>query len=310
MNYKLLNLAVKNEFVHMGKKMKANPYFGCQHQCLFCPANDGFLKKKVFDDYRNNGTIFVVDNIVQHVEKYILNMGKNVSVHLSPVADPFQPIENKVGKSREIIEYCFNKKIPLGICTKAVIPDDIIERMGKHKESFVQLSMITEDEKKRSFIVKGGGATVNEMFKQIEKLMYNKVNTIIRVDPIFPYITDDMDEFNSFIKKLANMGITTILSSCADLTNDVLDREGPYLETYEKGLFEKYKELYTEDIHGRQHARLAYRKSLFEKMKNICMNYGVGFGITWEPDLDGKSLSSLYSYGAERFEKQLIRVVT
>jgi DNA repair photolyase len=60
--------------------------------------------------------------------------------------------------------------------------------------------------------VKGGGATVDEMLNQIERLMYYNVNTIVRVDPIFPYITDDMKEFNDLVISLSSMGITTIIS--------------------------------------------------------------------------------------------------
>jgi DNA repair photolyase len=86
MDYEVLNPPVKDNYVQVGSKMKANPYFGCSHNCLFCPANDGFLNKKVFDEYRKKGTISVVNNIVEHVDNYINNFDGNVSVHLSPVS--------------------------------------------------------------------------------------------------------------------------------------------------------------------------------------------------------------------------------
>jgi len=300
-SYQVLNLAVNKDIGYNGPKVKANPYYGCEHRCLFCPANDGFLNKKVFDDFRQVGMIRVVDNIVEHIDNYISKAKEKVTVHLSPVSDPFQVAEDEFKKSLEIINYCKSNNIDIAVCTKGLISEEAFKALSGYKNSFVQISLITINEKKRSFIVRGNGASVDELLDQIKALTRAGINTLIRVDPIFPYITDNMEEFRQIVDIVSKIGITCVLSSCADICNGALAREAGYLNSYETGLSVKYNKLYTENIDGRIHAKSEYRKKLFQNMLDICLSAGIGFGITWEPDTNGNSLSPLFSRGSEMF---------
>lgn len=280
----------------VGPKILVNPYYGCEHRCLFCPANDGFLNKKVFDDFREKGKLVVVDNIVDHIKNYVTGNENAKILHLSPVADPFQPIEKKLHMSEKIIEYANEANIPIAICTKGNIAEKLYPAIAQNPKSLVQISIITINEEKRSKLVRGGYGTVANLLNSIEDMTVYGIKVIARIDPIFPYITDDMGEFEQLVAELTKRNVNLVISSVADIVDSALDRERAYLESISVGLYRKYKELYVDSINGRLHAKFEYRDRLFRQMKQICENHQVYFGITWEPDQEGNSIGKNYSH--------------
>jgi DNA repair photolyase len=295
--FKSISPAVKQLRENDNQKILVNPYHGCSHNCLFCPANDGFLKRKAFDNYRDNGIIYVIENIVEHVAAYIsLNKNPHKTVHLSPVADPFQPAEDQFGLSEAVIRYCGEINVPVAICTKGFLPLKIIKMLEDLKHSFVQISIPTINADKHKLVVKGDGATLSHLFNTIEELVSHNIPVIARVDPIYPFITDDLCEFEELVRKLKGMNVFYIMSSIADLADNALDREINYLEQIQEGLHQKYKALYADRINNRWHAAIDYREDIFTRQMNICKDLGLSYGITWEPDLGGNSINNLYSF--------------
>lgn len=281
-------------------KILINPYHGCSHRCLFCPANDGFIRRSAFDEFRSKGVIRVIDNIVDHVKAFVENNPEAKVAHLSPVADPFQPIEETYRLSINVMKYCVEAGFPIALCSKGIIPPEAQELLLRHAHSFAQVSIVSPVEEKRHYIVRGDGANVDELLEVIRQMTSRGILVIGRIDPIFPYITDDLGEFESLAITLRSLNVRHIVSSVADITVGALERESSYLDSYAAGLSEKYKRLYTEKIGGRMHASVEYRKNIFAGMLDICKRLEVGFGITWEPDRDGTSLARNFSYGAPK----------
>lgn len=297
---KHIQTVVKNTEEKIGSKILVNPYYGCEHACLFCPANDGFLNRKVFVDFREKGIIYVVDNIVDHVANYLYKNNLADSIHLSPVSDPFQPIEHSEHMSEKVIDYSNKRGYPVAVCTKGVITEPVMDKIKRNKHSFVQVSIFTINEEKRKKIVRGGGGTVEVLLDMIEKMIQKGIFVIGRIDPIFPYITDDVEEVRNLIIELKKRKVTHIVSSVADIIPGALEREAEYLDSIMPGLAEKYRQLYGNEINGRLHANLEYRENIFEEMRSICEENDMKFGITWEPDNEGNSINSKYSHVLRR----------
>ena len=299
--YIIKNPAVKTGQNHYESKILVNPYHGCSHNCLFCPANDGFLKRKAFDEYRTKNIIYVIENIVEHVDSFATsNSNPNKVVHLSPVADPFQPAEDIYHLSRDIIDYCYENRIPVAICTKGNLPVQIIEKIKNIPRSFVQISIPTIKLNEHKLVVRGDGADIDMLLSIIDLLIENGINVVVRIDPIYPYLTDDIKDFEELVIKMKEKQVSYILSSCADIIPDALEREKTFLESIEKDLYEKYINLYKDKIQNRFHASYDYRIMLFNKQKKVCQKHNVSYGITWEPDLDGKSLNNEFAYVSDK----------
>jgi len=299
--YVTKNPEVKTGQTHTESKILVNPYHGCSHNCLFCPANDGFLKRKAFDDYRTKNIMYVVENIVEHVDSFATsNKNPDKVVHLSPVADPFQPVENIYHLSRDVINYCYEHRIPVAICTKGNLPVQIMEKIKNIPRSFVQISIPTINPGKHRLVVRGDGAGIDMLLSTIDLLIENGIHVVARIDPIYPYLTDDITDFEELVIKMKEKKVSYILSSCADIIPDALDREKMFLEGIQKGLYSKYKKLYTDKIQNRFHASYDYRITLFNKQKEVCKKHNISYGITWEPDLNGKSLNNEFAYIADQ----------
>lgn len=293
--YKHIKPVVKKKKA-FSTKLLISPYYGCTHNCLFCPANNGFLQKPVFDNYVQKNELCVVDNILEHIENNLYSgTGEVQTLHLSPVADPFQPAEKIFGMSRKIIEYCVDKNINLAICTKGSIPESIIPLLKKIKKVIVQVTMYTPHEHIRKLLVKGDGASTKELINNLEITQMPNVQRVLRIDPIFPYITDSMDDFKQLVDIAVKYRVECVLSSVADIVPGNLNKEAGYLDMLQEGLSAKYKRLYTKLINGRLHANLDYRMNLFTQMREICRSVNIPFGITWEPNEDGNSLCGAFS---------------
>jgi len=186
MDYNVVRISplVKDRFIQMGPKMKVNPYYGCTHACLFCPANDGFLEKKVFQLFRENHNIYVVENITSHIERYVEEYQNPLTIHLSPISDPFQSVEGKEKKTREILEYCRDQELPVAVCTKGFIEESYYDLIAANPNNFVQISLLSLNEDKRKFIVRGDGASSEQLLLQIEALINRGIKTVVR--PNFP----------------------------------------------------------------------------------------------------------------------------
>ncbi len=287
--------ARKNSRPH---KVLANPYQGCAHQCLFCPANNGFLARRVFDEFRQNGIISVIDNIVDHIDAHVSDNPNAKTLHLSPVTDPFQPLESTYQLSQRVLEYAVEHNLALAVCTKGVVPDAAQALLQQHPDSFVQVSILTPNQDKFAFLVRGYSASVEDLYATIRAMTSRGIFVIARIDPIYPYISDDWVEFEQLVGIMKACGVRHVVSSVADLPLGALEREADYLNTYAYGLADRYRDLYVEKIGSRLHTKIAYRRNAFQTMLDICQRAEMGFGITWEPAPDGSSLAPEYSVNA------------
>lgn len=301
---KVIRVDPKYKTAHDSPKVLVNPYHGCAHRCLFCPANDGFLRRRAFDEFRDKGIVYVIENIIDHISAYLVLHPEAKIVHLSPVSDPFQPVEDRFKLSLAAMKYCTTKNIPIAICTKGIVPTDAQDLLTRHPFSFAQISIVSLKEEKRRFIVRGGGASIGDLLSSISNMVSKNILVIARVDPIYPYITDDFNEFERLAVMLKECGVRHIVSSVADIIPGALDRELKYLNSYENGLGNKYRELYVDEIGGRYHAAIAYRRKVFEQLSVICRGLNMGFGITWEPDQKGASLAKEFSFGIPEYFRQ------
>jgi DNA repair photolyase len=96
-----------------------NLYTGCEHGCIYCYApNATFKNREVF---HNN--VHLKDNIIERLEKDLKNITKKDKfekklVLMSFTCDPYQPVEETNGVTRDAIQLLNNNGFPTRILTK------------------------------------------------------------------------------------------------------------------------------------------------------------------------------------------------
>ncbi|MBC8520589.1 MAG: hypothetical protein H8D26_01140, partial [Methanomicrobia archaeon] len=107
--------------------------------------------------------------------------------------------------------------------------------------------------------------------------------TVCRVDPVLPYITSDEKELEELIGKVVDAGASHLITSCLDIPKAMEREMYDKIESkYGKEMRRKYERLYVEEMSGRKHARIEYRRKLFGMIREICKRKRVPMGLCME----------------------------
>ena len=272
------------------EKLLINPYNGCSHNCLFCYSHalGGY-----FRIFREEGVVAVFKDFDKKVARQLDGIKVASCGYLSPVTDPFQSINEKYGLSERIIKVFVDRNIPVQVTTKGRISDVTIKLIKKQEHSFGEVSILTLDEDKRQRLM-AGGASTDELVRNIERLANESKFAVCRIDPIIPYVTDEEGELEELVRIVVDAGAGHIITSCMDIPRALKFEIYAELEKrfgIPRRMFER---LYTEEISGRFHASIEYRRMLFRTMREICDSNKVTMGLCMEfRSLGGKKVRGL-----------------
>lgn len=103
-----------------------NPYYGCEHGCLYCYVPDVLRKKELLDSWGYN--IYAKENISETLLKQIRTLKPGV-VGFSTVTDAYQPYESKMCLARTLIDTLLKYNFKISFQTKSSLisrDEDII----------------------------------------------------------------------------------------------------------------------------------------------------------------------------------------
>ncbi len=270
------------------ERLLINPYNGCGIGCFYCYAR---ALPGYFEIFHQQKIIFVAKNFDQTVTEQLDSLNVATCGYLSPVTDPFQPLNEKYHLSEKIIRVFVERNIPIEFITKAKVPDEVIRLIKRQKHSFGQVSILTTNEKLRK-ILAPNGASVDELFRNLERLAKENIHPVCRIDPIFPYLTDEKKNLSGIVERAKSSGAKHIVVSILDLpvkiADDILDKIKEY---FGAGMKWDYRRLYTERI-GYLNAKIDYRKKIFTFLRELCDKKGLTFALCMEYQLGQPSAIS------------------
>lgn len=260
------------------EKLLINPYNGCSHNCLFCysHASGGYFKV-----FREKGVVAVFKDFDKSVARQLDGLRVASCGYLSPVTDPFQPLNALYCLSERIIKEFVDRNIPVQFTTKGRVSDNAIKLLKKQEHSFGEVSILTLDEDKRQRLM-ADGASTDVLVRNIERLANADKIAVCRIDPVIPYVTDVKSDLADLVKRVVDAGATHIITSCVDVPGALKRDFYDALETrfgIQKHVLEL---LYTETMSGRRHANIEYRRKLFRMMREICDRNQVTMSLCME----------------------------
>lgn len=178
---------VESPDINMGYSL--NPYQGCEHGCIYCYA------RKTHEYWGYNAgldfetKIIVKKNAPELLEKHLLQRSWRAQpIILSGNTDCYQPLERKLGITRELLEVFLKYRHPVGIITKnaTLLRDlDILVPLAEENLVHVNLSITTLDERLRALLEPRTSSTAKKL-QAIEKLSSAGVPVSIMNAPIIP----------------------------------------------------------------------------------------------------------------------------
>jgi len=162
-----------------------NHYWGCQHACTYCSAMLNSIRRKKHRDRSDWASPRIVKDAIPQLERELSHPPKDLAwVWLSPVTDPYQPIEDTVHLTRGILKVLITHKVPTWILTKSVgILQDaelIIENRGLISVGFT-ITTLDEDIRRK---YEPNASPVWNRVRALEYFHKHDVKTRCSVEPI------------------------------------------------------------------------------------------------------------------------------
>ena len=269
-----------------GERMLINPYNGCEFSCLYCYANR--MDWGYFRLFRQRRVVTVFGDMDLNVKRQLDAIDFASTGYLSPVTDPFQPVEDRYRLSQKIVEAFTERGVPIEVVTKGIVPDTVIRQLAQNPHSFAQVSITTVNESIRKQLSPGHGATTDELFYNLRRISSwpseyrDKIHTVCRIDPILPFITDDRQELKQLIRRAKLCGADHIIASCVDLSVTSAKQMFNLFYSINENPKTPYEELFTERMNGTLHANIEYRRELFSFLRNLCIENELSFALCME----------------------------
>ena len=160
----------------------ANPYVGCGHACKYCYAS--FMKRFTNHPEPWGEFLDVKDwPAITNPEKY-----RGKEIFLSSVTDPYQPAEEKYGRTRKLLEQLQGSGCKLSIATKSDLILRDLDLLKSFPDVRVSWSINTLDDKFQSQMDKA--VPIERRIEAMRIFHEASIRTTCFISPIFPGITD------------------------------------------------------------------------------------------------------------------------
>ena len=159
-----------------------NPYVGCSHACKYCYAS--FMKR--FTNHPEPWGEFVDVKCWPEIKNTKRYAGKEAFI--GSVTDPYQPLEAKYCKTRQLLEQLQGSGISVSIATKSDLVLRDLDLIKTFPNARVSWSVNTLDEDFRKEMDRG--VSIERRIEAMRQFYEADVQTTCFISPIFPGITD------------------------------------------------------------------------------------------------------------------------
>ncbi len=159
-----------------------NPYTGCEHACKYCYAC--FMKR--FTGHEENWGEFVDVKFWQPIKNAKKFEGKEFFI--GSVTDPYQPSEEKYGRTRALLEQLKDSGASISVATKSDLILRDLELIRSFPSAQVSWSVNTLDEAFKNDM--DNAVSIERRLAAMKAFHDAGVRTACFVSPIFPEITD------------------------------------------------------------------------------------------------------------------------
>ena len=273
----------KSQLCTCPDKLTFNPYTGCDHSCIYCYASSYIPQ---FSDCRPK------KNLLSRLKREVAKLNGEL-VSISNSSDPYPRLEQKLGLTRKCLETLAESRCRLQIVTKSDLVTRDIDIL-QNVPCVVSVTVLTTDDS-LSAKLEPGAPVSSRRLKAIEKLVNAGIATTVRIDPVIPFVNDDVTEL---VDAVADLGVLHVTSSTYKVKPDNWKR---FMAVFPDEA-EKLKPLYFSE--GERVGRSTYlprklRLSLMKKTKELTEKHKMTFGCCRE----GLNLNSEVCDGSWTIQK-------
>lgn len=238
-------------------EFSVNPYVGCTHACKYCYAS--FMKR--FTGYSEEwGTFLDVKywKEIKNPQKY-----EDKEIFIGSVTDPYNPQEEKFGRTKAFLEQLRGSGAKISIATKSDLILRDIDLIKTFPDTRVSWSVNTLDEDFKNDMDKA--VSIERRLNAMKIFHDAGVRTTCFISPIFPEITD----VKSIIERAKNQ--------CNLIWLENLNLRGNYKSVIMNYIREKHSELYPlyDEIYNKNNR--SYWRLLDNELREFADNIGLDY---------------------------------
>ncbi len=185
-----------------------NPYFGCQHGCVYCYATFMARFRKAPGEW--GSFVGVKENAPEVIAKEVGRRRPGV-VTFGTVCDAYQPVEKRTRISRACLEaFVGAEGFDVGVLTKSdlVVRDvDVLERLESPDVGF----SITCLDAGLAKLVEPGASTPSARLAAMRELAERGIAVWGFFGPILPTLTDSEDAIEEVLREMDRAGASRVL---------------------------------------------------------------------------------------------------
>jgi len=209
-----------------------NPYRGCEHGCVYCFARPSHAYLGLSPGLDFESRLFYKPDAAELLRKEI----NKKNYHCQPIAvgintDAYQPVERKLGITRQILEVLAEHRHPLSIVTKSALIErdiDILSEMARVRLVDIAVSITTLDHDLARKLEPRASAPRRRL-ETVARLADAGIPVMVLVAPLIPVLTDS--ELESILKSAHQAGACSAGYILLRLPHEVTDLFTAWLET-------------------------------------------------------------------------------
>ena len=261
-----------------GERFLINPYAGCFHDCIYCYAKafPGY-----FELFRERKIAAVFEGFPEEVARQLDSLRVAACGYLSPVTDPFNPLNDIYKLSEKIIRIFVERNLPIEFITKGVVTEEALNWMCQQEHSFGQVSIVTTDSAFHRKL-SPGTPSLDKLWENFSIMKEAGVPAVLRIDPIIPLFTDSEEDLRFIMERARNYGVKHVVVSCLDIPVRIASSIFEFFKRLSLTKGKKMKRIYRERIGPYLHADFGYRRELFDKARRIAEKVGLTFALCME----------------------------
>ncbi len=205
------SLLARNDSPDVPFELSINPYRGCEHGCIYCYARPthSYLNLSPGLDFETR--IVAKVNAAERLEEELGKPSYRPSpVNIGSATDAYQPVERRLGITRQVLEVLERCRHPYTIVTKSsgIERDlDLLASAAGRQQAWVSVSITTLDPALARKL-EPRAAAPHRRLETVRRLRAAGVPVGVNVAPIIPFINEP--EIERIIQAAADAGAGSI----------------------------------------------------------------------------------------------------
>ncbi|MEL9990154.1 MAG: radical SAM protein [Thermoproteus sp.] len=257
-------------------KYGLNPYTGCGHSCTYCYISSYI--PKAFQPRPK-------EELIERIKRDLRKLPRGSVISLSNSSDPYTPPEAELELTRKALSLILEAGHKVLIVTKSPLVLRDLDLLARYRgRVVVQITITTLDEKLAERL-EPQAPRPRARLEAVRRIAEAGIPVGVRLDPIVPYINDDLKALEAVVVAAAEAGARQLVASTYKAKPDNFAR---LVKAFPE-VADRLKELYWARgtyMHGQRYAPAEYRRRVLEAVKAMAEGKGLQFDICREEFFD------------------------